>query len=62
MDSLGGRKNDDHLEARFKADSRDRDQWREQFRWLKETLETFHRVLSPIVKQLDLSDVQETDG
>jgi hypothetical protein len=44
-----------HIETHYKADPMDRDTWPEQQQWIKNTVETFHRVFSPIVKQLDAS-------
>ena len=36
----------------------DRDSWLEQHSWLKDTLEKFHRVLAPLVRELDVSEYQ----
>lgn len=44
----------------LKADPKDKNRWSEQHEWIKNTVETFHKVLSPIVKELDASDYQET--
>lgn len=43
----------------LKADPKDKNRWPEQHEWIKNTVETFHKVLSPIVKELDASDYQE---
>jgi len=48
-----------HIETHYKADPTDRDTWPEQQKWIKNTVETFHRVFSPIVKQLDASEYQD---
>lgn len=42
--------------ARLDADPTDRNNWSEQQKWVRETVETFHRVLGPIVKELDASE------
>lgn len=39
--------------TRRDADFGDESQWPEQHRWLREKLELFHRVLGPIVQELD---------
>ena len=49
-----------HIETYHKADPTDESKWPEQHDWIKNTVETFHRVLSPIVKQLDASEYEET--
>jgi hypothetical protein len=38
---------------RKNADFRKPEHWPEQHQWLKEKLETFHRVFMPIVKDLE---------
>ena len=43
----------------LKADPKNKNNWPEQHKWLKKTLETFHKVLSPIVRELDASEYQE---
>ncbi len=43
----------------LKANPKDKNSWPEQHEWIKNTLEAFHKVLSPIVKELDASDYQE---
>ncbi len=47
-----------HIETYHKANPMDRDSWQEQHSWLKDTLEKFHRVLAPIVRELDVSEYQ----
>lgn len=47
-----------HIETYLKSDPSDRGNWKEQHTWLKETLEAFHKVLSPIVRQLDASQYE----
>jgi hypothetical protein len=47
------------IETSRKADTLDKDKWIEQHQWLKETLEKFHKVLSPIIKKLDATDYHE---
>lgn len=42
----------------LKADPKDQSDWARQHEWLKETIEKLHRVLAPIIKQLDLSDIK----
>ena len=44
------------------ADPKDKKHWSEQHEWIKNTVEKFHKVLSPIVKELDASDYQEAVG
>ncbi len=44
------------------ANPTDRNDWRRQHEWLKQTLETFHRVFAPIVKELDASEYKLTDA
>jgi len=51
-----------HVETYHKADPTDKNAWPEQHSWLKNTLETFHKVLSPIIKQLDASEYEESGG
>ena len=46
----------------LKDDPKDKNRWSEQHKWIKDTVETFHKVLSPIVKELDASDYQEDIG
>ena len=46
------------LYTRENADIRDEVSWQQQFEWLRQRLETMHRVLSPIVKGLR----RETDS
>jgi hypothetical protein len=41
------------------ADTLDKDKWIEQHQWLKETLEKFRKVLSPIINKLDATDYHE---
>jgi hypothetical protein len=43
----------------LKADPRDRNDWKRQHEWLKNTIETFHKVLSPIIRKLDLAELEE---
>ncbi len=43
------------------ADPTDRSDWHNQHVWLKGILESFHRVFSPIVKDLDASDYRTAD-
>ena len=38
------------------TDLEDRQDWNRQHQWLCEQLETFHKVFSPRVKELDASD------
>ncbi|NIA15065.1 MAG: DUF4268 domain-containing protein [Nitrospiraceae bacterium] len=40
----------------MKADPADRRSWPRQHEWMKKTLETFHRVLGPIIKGLDATE------
>lgn len=42
----------------LKADPKDQSDWNHQHEWLKATIEKLHRVLSPIIKHLDLSDME----
>lgn len=41
-----------HIETSMKADPMDRNDWENQHKWLRATLEKFHKVFSPIVKKL----------
>lgn len=50
-----------HIETYYKADPADESKWPEQHEWIKNTVEKFHRVLSPIIKQLDASQYQEPE-
>ena len=43
----------------LKADPKNQNDWKRQHQWLKETIETFHRILSPIVRKLDLAELEE---
>lgn len=43
----------------FAADPRNQNDWQRQHQWLKNTIEAFHRVFSPIVRQLDPADINE---
>lgn len=43
----------------LKADPKTQSDWARQHMWLKDTLERFHRVLSPVIKQLDLSQLEQ---
>jgi len=45
-----------HIETYLKDNPTDKRKWPEQHEWIKNTVETFHRLLSPIVKQLDASE------
>ena len=45
--------------ARKEIDITNQGLWPECRSWIKDKLETFHKVFSPIVKQLDVSDNQE---
>lgn len=52
-----------HLEVYYKADPTDQEDWEQQHSWLKNTVETFHKVLSPIIRGLnvdELEDIEET--
>jgi hypothetical protein len=51
-----------HIETSRDADPTDRNDWSGQHGWMKSTLETFHRVLSPIVRKLDASEYEEPSG
>jgi len=46
----------------FKADPKNRSDWARQHEWLKHTIETFHRVLSPIIRQLDTSESNDREN
>jgi len=43
----------------LKADPRDRNDWKRQHEWLKNTVEMVHRVLSQIIRKLDLAELDE---
>lgn len=45
-----------HLTIRHNADPTDRSAWAQQHEWLTKQLETFHRVLSKRIKDLDAAD------
>jgi hypothetical protein len=45
--------------APLKADPIERGDWRRQHEWLKNTVEAFHRVLSPIIRKIDLAEIDE---
>jgi hypothetical protein len=49
-----------YIGTSHEADTLDKDKWIEQHQWLKETLEKFHKVLSPIIKKLDATDYHES--
>jgi hypothetical protein len=51
-----------HIETSKDANPTDRNDWSAQHEWIKNTLETFHRVLSPIIKKLDASEYEEPSG
>jgi len=51
-----------HIETSRDADPTDRNDWSAQHEWMKSTLETFHRVLSPIVRELDASEYEGPSG
>jgi hypothetical protein len=51
-----------HIETSKDADPTDRNDWSAQHEWIKNTLETFYRVLSPIVRKLDASGYEEQNG
>ena len=52
-----------HIETSWESDPKDKNSWSEQHEWIKSTVEIFHEVLSPIVRELDASDYQEAvDG
>ena len=46
---------------RKSVDITNKELWPESYSWLKENLEKFHNVLSPIIKELDISQYQERD-
>lgn len=48
-----------HVETYLKADPTDKSKWPKQHLWLKNTIEEFHRIFSPIIKELDASEYQE---
>ena len=48
-----------HIETSYKADPTNISTWSEQHKWIKTTVEDFHRILSPIVKELNASQYQE---
>ncbi len=48
-----------HIETSRDDDPTDRRDWPSQHAWLKNTVEAFHRVLAPIVRELDASEYQE---
>ncbi len=50
-----------HLEIYFEADPGDQNDWIRQHQWLKDNLELFHRVLQPIIKNLDLAELDEIE-
>lgn len=50
-----------HLEIYFDADPAQQVDWPRQHKWLKEKVEIFHKVLSPIVKGLDLSELKDVE-
>jgi len=43
----------------LKADPRNQSDWQRQHEWIKNTIESFHRVLSPIIRKLDLAELDE---
>jgi len=45
-----------HVIAHMDASPTDRDDWNRQHKWLKETVEAFHKTLAPIVKGLDATE------
>ena len=51
-----------HVETHHKTDPTDRTDWPSQHEWLKDTLEKFYKVFAPIVKKLDASEYQDTEG
>ena len=44
------------------ADPTNQNEWPAQHKWLKDTLESFHRTFAPIVKQLDATEYQPDDA
>ena len=54
---------DKHIKrALYDADPGNRQDWNRQHQWLCEQLEAFHRVFSPRVKELDVSDYVPEEG
>lgn len=49
-----------HVETSRDDDPTDRSDWPSQHQWLKKTIEGFHRVLAPIIKELDVSEHQQS--
>lgn len=59
---LSDKKESQIVATPLKGDPKNKNDWPRQHQWLKETVETFHRVLSPIIKQLNLSELDEIEG
>ncbi len=51
-----------HIETNRKANPADRNDWSSQHEWIKNIVEEFHRVMSPIIKHLDASEDEELGG
>ncbi len=51
-----------HIETHYDGDPTDKSKWPEQHAWFRDTLETFHKLFAPIVKNLDASDYQDAIG
>ena len=45
----------------LEANPTNKDDWPRQHEWLKNSIETLHRELSPIVKNLDISELEEIE-
>lgn len=55
-------KKESHIELYYKCDLVDKNDWSRQFEWLNNAVEKMHRYFSPIVRQLDLSELEDMEG
>ncbi|RKY05819.1 MAG: DUF4268 domain-containing protein [Planctomycetota bacterium] len=50
-----------HIELYYKCDPFDKSDWPNQFQWLSNAVEKLHAYFSPIIKQLDISELDEIE-
>ncbi|GAG86387.1 unnamed protein product, partial [marine sediment metagenome] len=54
-------KKESHIELYHSCDPSDRADWSNQFEWLSNAIEKLHAFFSPVVKQLEVSELDEIE-
>ena len=54
-------KEESQIELHYACDPSDQADWPQQFEWLSNAIENLHAFFSPIIKQLDISELDDME-